>query len=210
MIGGFQSRDDQLDIKRLAALPVLRLADFRKLSYNEYTKNSQSEVLMKIRLLEEKDNKAMATIIRDILKAHHLDIPGTAYFDPYLDHLSGYYEGKADASYWVAVDEGDKILGGVGIAPFDPDKGICELQKLYVSPEARGLGVAKALMHEALEFASAYYTYCYLETMDQLKAANALYDRLGFEKRTSPLDGSEHGTMDTWYIKQLEPSTYKK
>ncbi|MGD7050788.1 GNAT family N-acetyltransferase [Rossellomorea marisflavi] len=165
---------------------------------------------MKIRLLEEKDNKVMAQIIRSILEASHLNIPGTAYFDPYLDNLSGYYKGKSDTSYWVAVDEGEKILGGVGIAPFDSDKGICELQKLYVSPESRGMGVAKALMHEALEFASVHYTFCYLETMDKLKAANSLYDRLGFEKRTSPLDGSEHGTMDTWYIKHLDTSIYNK
>ncbi|MEW4326938.1 GNAT family N-acetyltransferase [Rossellomorea marisflavi] len=158
---------------------------------------------MKIRLLEEKDNKAMAAIIRDILEANHLDIPGTAYFDPYLDDLSSYYSEHPDACYWVAVNEQDQILGGVGIAQFDRSQRICELQKLYVSPEARGLGVAKSLMNTALAFASDHYDHCYLETMEQLKAANSLYDRLGFSKRTEPLDGSEHGTMDTWYIKQL-------
>jgi putative acetyltransferase len=184
-------------------IPVLYLARFRKLFYNEYTKNSQLEAPMKIRLLEEKDNKAMAAIIRDILEANHLDIPGTAYFDPYLDDLSSYYSEHPDACYWIAVNEQDQILGGVGIAPFDREQRTCELQKLYVSPEARGLGVAKSLMNTALEFASAHYDHCYLETMEQLKAANSLYDRLGFTKRAEPLDGSEHGTMDTWYIKQL-------
>ena len=35
---------------------------------------------------------AMANIVREALKAHGLDIPGTAYFDASLDHLSAYYD----------------------------------------------------------------------------------------------------------------------
>ena len=38
-------------------------------------------------ILPEHDT-AMARIVRSALKAHHLDIPGTAFFDASLDQLS--------------------------------------------------------------------------------------------------------------------------
>ena len=67
-----------------------------------------------IRKIEEKDDAALAKIVRDNLKAYHLDIPGTAYFDPELDHLSAYYLAAPDKrAYFVAQDEDGTILGGV-------------------------------------------------------------------------------------------------
>ena len=46
---------------------------------------------MKYRKIKEADDKKIAEIIRENLQRLHLDIPGTAYFDPELDHLSAYY-----------------------------------------------------------------------------------------------------------------------
>ena len=42
--------------------------------------------------IEPHQDAAMAAIVRAALKAHGLDIPGTAYFDEALDHLSVYYD----------------------------------------------------------------------------------------------------------------------
>lgn len=46
---------------------------------------------MKYRKIKEDDDQKIAEIIRENLQRLHLDIPGTAYFDPELDHLSAYY-----------------------------------------------------------------------------------------------------------------------
>ena len=46
---------------------------------------------MKLREIEESDNRIIAGIIRANLKAVGLDIPGTAYYDESLDNLSKYY-----------------------------------------------------------------------------------------------------------------------
>ena len=46
---------------------------------------------MIIRAIEPRDGAAMAAIVRRSLEAHGLDVPGTAYFDPELDHLSAHY-----------------------------------------------------------------------------------------------------------------------
>lgn len=49
-----------------------------------------------IRQIREDDDKALADIIRKNLEKFHLDIPGTVYFDPELNHLSRYYTGNSD------------------------------------------------------------------------------------------------------------------
>ncbi|WJY26317.1 GNAT family N-acetyltransferase [Sporosarcina trichiuri] len=159
---------------------------------------------MQIRPIEQKDNAEMERIIKQSLEAVGLDIPGTAYTDPQLGDLYGHYAGIPDAAYWVAVDAEDRVLGGIGIGPFDETQGICELQKLYVAPRAQGRGLSKELMAEALDFARRHYASCYLETSTKLATANRLYGKLGFQELDRPLDGSEHGAMDAWYMKDLE------
>lgn len=146
----------------------------------------------------------MAQIIRNLLESLGLDIPGTAYFDPELERLAQFYRKETNAEYFVAEDEDNEIIGGVGIAPFDESAGICELQKLYVVPEAQGRGLARKLMNIALDFAATYYTRCYLETSTELKAATELYMKLGFQPLEQPLGNSGHNAMDTWLIKSLQ------
>ena len=158
---------------------------------------------MRIRPIEEKDNKTIEQIIKRSLESFALDIPGTAYYDPQLGSLAPFYSQQPNARYWVVVNDQDEVLGGVGIAPFGQKTEICELQKLYITPDAQGLGLSKKLMQAAIDFAKEHYTYCYLETMKKLEVANLLYAKCGFRQLEKPLDGSEHGTMDAWYIKEL-------
>ncbi|WP_419887719.1 GNAT family N-acetyltransferase [Neobacillus niacini] len=158
---------------------------------------------MRIREMEERDNQTMEQIIKRALESFNLNIPGTAYFDPQLSNLAQFYKEQPNAKYWVAMNEQDEVVGGVGIAPFGQKTGVCELQKLYITPEAQGKGLSKELMKVALDFAKEHYTHCYLETMKILQTANLLYTKLGFQQLERPLDGSEHSTMDAWYIKEL-------
>lgn len=158
---------------------------------------------MQIREITEKDNKAMELIVKESLEAYGLNISGTAYFDPQLGALSQFYETQLEAKYWVAVDEQDEILGGGGIGPFGQQEGVCELQKLYVKPEAQGQGLATELMKTALGFAKDHYTYCYIETFKELETANLLYAKFGFQELKEGLEGSEHSACDTWYLKRF-------
>ncbi|MFC0233966.1 GNAT family N-acetyltransferase [Vagococcus entomophilus] len=155
---------------------------------------------MYIRKIGIQDNAPLKKIIQDSLKSLGLAIPGTAYFDPELGALAEYYARRAHAQYWVVENEAGVILGGCGIAPFDEGKKICEFQKLYLVPQAKGLGLGKKLMHHALEFADKYYDSCYLETSSSLTSAIHLYDYFGFTQLKAPLDGSPHAAMDRWYI----------
>ena len=70
-------------------------------------------------LITEDDDVAIAAIIRANLERYHLDIPGTAYFDPELDHLSSYYNsGSDERGYFILTDESGRVIGGAGIAEF--------------------------------------------------------------------------------------------
>lgn len=46
--------------------------------------------MLKYRKIKADDNEVLAGIIRANLEKLHLNIPGTAYFDPELDHMSAY------------------------------------------------------------------------------------------------------------------------
>ncbi|WP_042222246.1 GNAT family N-acetyltransferase [Oceanobacillus manasiensis] len=159
---------------------------------------------MIIREIEAKDNQRMEHIIKRSLESFDLDIPGTAYYDPQLASLAQFYQQQTKANYWVAVNEQDVVVGGVGIGPYSQTADVCELQKLYIAPEAQGIGLSRKLMDVALTYAKEHYSYCYLETLDKLEVANSLYNKLGFELLDKALEGSDHDAMDAWYIKKLK------
>lgn len=155
-----------------------------------------------IRSIQQRDNAAIKAIIQDSLESHGLAIPGSAYFDPQLGDLYGFYEPLPRAHYWVVEVDG-RVVGGVGIAPFGVEGSTAELQKLYLASSAQGMGLSHLLMDKALTFAGKYFQQCYLETMHSLKAACALYEKYGFTLLPEPLPGSEHSAMDAWYLKDL-------
>ncbi|MEB2282691.1 GNAT family N-acetyltransferase [Lysinibacillus xylanilyticus] len=157
---------------------------------------------MIIREIKKEDNAKVKEIIQDSLKSLGLAVPGSAYFDPQLNDLYQYYNNLKHANYWVVELDGE-VVGGIGIAPFSEQDKVCELQKLYLSPKAQGLGLSKKLMETALSFASKHYEKCYLETMHELKTACILYEKFGFTLLQEPLPGSEHSAMDAWYLKDL-------
>lgn len=146
------------------------------------------------------DKQQVKVLVQKSLKSLGFDKPGTAYYDPELDDLYRFYQKKKNGQYWV-IEEADKIVGGVGIAPFT--KGVCELQKLYVDQDYQGYGLSKKLMDQALSYAAEYYEACYLETHSDLKAACLLYDKYEFELLEQPLEGSVHSAMDRWYLKKV-------
>lgn len=160
--------------------------------------------MLKYRKIEPADDKQIAKIIRTNLENLHLDIPGTAYFDPQLDHLSGYYNTKTKRrAYLVAIDEDDQVVGGVGIAEFEGFPNCAEIQKLYLDDSTKGKGYGKALMELAEHWAKEMgYQQLYLETHSNLKAAIKLYEKLGFQQIVRP-DTVLHGTMDHFYLKKL-------
>lgn len=159
---------------------------------------------MVIRSIRPEDDAPLSRIIRSNLEQFHLDIPGTAYFDPELDHLSRYYGAAPNLrAYFVAVDETGQVLGGVGLAEFSGFSHCAELQKLYLAEEVKGRGLGTRLMRQVQSCARGLgYGQMYLETHSNLQAAIRLYEKLGFQRIQRPA-GAMHGTMDHFYLKAL-------
>ncbi|NET38261.1 MAG: GNAT family N-acetyltransferase [Cyanothece sp. SIO1E1] len=117
--------------------------------------------------------------------------------------MSQHYKDENNSIYWVAIING-QVVGGSGIAAFNGSSDICELRKLFLLPESRGLGLGKALTLRCLSYAKAKgYKQCYLDTLSSMKSAISLYEKLGFKRLLSPLDGTEHSRCDIWMIKEL-------
>lgn len=153
-----------------------------------------------IREIEQKDNKAVESVIRSCLIEYGGNHEGTAWADPDLGRFSEIYNSEGN-KYWVAEDENGKIVGGTGIGYLT--KEVCELQKMYCLPNARGTGVAHQLMQTALEYAKQYYKSCYLETLDNMTRAQKFYEKYGFVRVNKPVVETEHFACEVKYLKEL-------
>ena len=166
-------------------------------------KNANKMEPIKIRLIEQTDNGALAIIIRNALTEFNANKPGTVYFDDSTDHLYELFK-NGNGIYNVAVINGE-VVGGGGIFATDGlDADTCELVKMYLSPNARGKGLGKLLMQECLNTAQKTgYKKVYLETMPELTIAVPMYEKFGFTFLKGPLGASGHDGCGIWMIKLL-------
>lgn len=74
---------------------------------------------------------------------------------------------------------------------------------MYALKQARGTGIASDLLEISLEFAKKYYKECYLETFENMVAANKFYKKKGFMQLEKSLIETEHYACDVWYLKRL-------
>ncbi len=156
----------------------------------------------KIREIESRDNKEVENVIRTCLIEFGANHEGTAWADPNLGRFSEIYNTDGN-KYWVAETENGEIVGGVGIGNLEGAEGVCELQKMYCLPEARGTGISHKLIGKALEYAKKYYNRCYLETLDNMIAAQKFYEKYGFVRIYEPIVKTEHFACNVRYIKEL-------
>lgn len=159
---------------------------------------------MKIRIIAQKDNKALAVALRKVLIEMGVPKTGTAYEDKELDAMFETYQ--SPRSIYYIVENNNKILGGAGIAPLkEGDPGVCELQKMYFLPQARGKGLGKQMIGLCLDFAqSKGFEKCYIETMPNMEAAQKLYLKSGFSYIDHALGNTGHTSCPIWMIKPLQ------
>jgi putative acetyltransferase len=159
--------------------------------------------MMLIRPIEQKDNKAIAKVIRESLEEHNVALPGTVYTDPTTDDLFGLFK-TPKSYYWVVEIEGE-VVGGAGIFPtMGLPSGYIELVKLYVNNRCRGKGIGQRLIQLCCDNAfKEEYDHVYLETLPELDRAVSLYERMGFEILTNPLGNSGHFACSIWAVKKI-------
>lgn len=134
-----------------------------------------------IRPIEPGDDSAVAGVIRSVMPEFGADGPGTALHDPEVGAMWAAYAGER-ARYFV-VERSGEVFGGAGVAPLlGADEGVAELRKMYLLPEIRGGGVGRRLLRTAIGAARELgFRQLYLETMEHMEVARALYRSEGFE-----------------------------
>jgi len=157
----------------------------------------------KIREIQPEDNQQIAALIRKVLVEMGVPKVGTAYEDKSLDDMHATYQ-HSKMQYFV-VEENGTLIGGSGIAPLQGlEDEVCELQKMYFLPEARGRGIGAHMMETCLHFAkSEGFKQCYLETLPYMENARRLYTRSGFKSLEKPMGDTGHYNCTMWMLKEL-------
>ena len=99
----------------------------------------------------------------------------------------------------VALDDHEKVIGMVAYNKHSDER--CEMKRLYVSPECRGMKLGEKLVDEIIQHAkNAGFKEMVLDTIVPLQAAIHLYKKMGFEE----CEPYYHNPMDdVIYMKRL-------
>ena len=120
-------------------------------------------------------------------------------FEAELDGLPGKYARPGGIILLALVNEA--VADCVALRPLG--EGVCEMKRMYVREDYRGLGLGRRLAEAVIRTAEQAGHRCMrLDTLERLDAAIALYDKLGFVRRDAytfnPLSGV------TFWEKDLE------
>jgi len=157
-----------------------------------------------IRTIQPNDNTALAKIVRNTLAEFGANHPGTVFYDPTTDHLFELFQQERSIYYVALVN--NEIVGGAGIFPSNGlPADTCELVKMYLLPQARGLGLGRELIKRSLAFAQqAGYKKVYLESMPELTKALGIYEKFGFKYLNGPMGNTGHHGCEKWMLLEFE------
>ena len=140
---------------------------------------------MLIRRYEDRDAGAVRQLF---VRVNRLLAPAgmEAAFESYIDRalreeigrIGAYYAGPGHG-FWVAEDADGTVVGTFGLEPAGKDA--VELRRMYVVPEARRQGIARAMLAEAERIAAGWgLARLVLSTAEIQEAALALYRGTGY------------------------------
>ena len=130
---------------------------------------------------DAQDIDALRALFREY--AHNLGVDLCfQHFDQELAQLPGEYAPPRGALLLARVD--GELAGCCALRPLDAADypNAAEMKRLYVRKAFRGFGLGRQLAEAMLDAArQAGYASVLLDTLDDMEAARALYEELGFE-----------------------------
>ena len=130
-----------------------------------------------IRSATNDDRERVFALVSAALEEHGLR-PDPEETDADLRDIEGNYIRRGGV-FEVIEDHHGNLLGTVGLFPMNEET--CELRKMYLVPQARGLGLGRHLLEHMIARArEAGFKRITLETASVLKIAIRLYTSAGF------------------------------
>lgn len=131
------------------------------------------------------DEPSLLDATRDIFSEYAASLGVDLAFQQFgaeLASLPGVYAPPRGTLLLALVD--DAVAGCCALRPLDETDyaNACEMKRLYVRRAFRGFGLGRLLAERALDAGRrAGYGCVLLDTLDDMEAARALYDDVGFE-----------------------------
>jgi GNAT superfamily N-acetyltransferase len=148
---------------------------------------------LKIRNYDPRDVEAVVALVTAVLAEYGF----SAHVGGVQEDLASIETRYGRGGFWVAEIDG-RIAGTVAIRP--KDGATCELKRLYVSKDARGHGVGRALYAHAEAFArGAGYERIWLDSSRKFIEARRLYEKNGFVL----IEELANDWCDNVYVKKL-------
>ena len=152
-----------------------------------------------IRIEDATDTDSIA-VVRDLLREYRQSLGIDLCFqdfDAELEGLPGNYLRPDGCNLLARVDG---VVAGCGALRRLMD-GLCEMKRLYVKAEFRGLGVGRLLaVHLIGEARKIGYDRNYLDTLPSMAKAQLLYEQLGFKEIAAychnPIAGARYLGLD--------------
>lgn len=122
----------------------------------------------------------MRVIFREYATSLNVDL-SFQNFETELATLPADYAEPRGALLMALVD--GAVAGCCALRPMDATDypNACEMKRLYVRPDFRGLGLGRQLAEAIMDAARmAAYNFVLLDTLDDMEAARTLYEDLGF------------------------------
>lgn len=138
----------------------------------------------------------MAVVAR-LLETYAASLPVDLGYQDFEGELAGLPGGYAPPRGEILLASNSKgvQLGCVALRPLEED-GCCEMKRLYVVPEARALGLGRALAERVIrEAARIGYREIRLDTLPSMTSAINLYRRMGFEPIAPYYCGAPEGSL---------------
>ena len=141
-----------------------------------------------IRLVASADVPSVIDHVRRTLAEFGIEFGMGSATDAELYGLPDSYA-RHGGAFWVTRDAAGKVVGTAGVFPVGG--GDFELRKKYVSPATRGKRLGRALLDECIAFVREHGgRRVVLDTVEQMSAAIAFYERHGFVRDDRQIRGS--------------------
>jgi putative acetyltransferase len=158
---------------------------------------------LELRPLRRGEGVLVTSLLRDVRSAMGVEAEAGTILEAQDYEIERVYLDDARARYVVGVRKGvdvpEEVAAGVGIRPLVGEPRLAHIQRMYVREAYRRQGLARLLVQDVLAAAQRLgYEGAYVETMERLHEARALYHSLGFQTLNAPRGLSGHGFAGCW------------